>query len=74
MQHIHIIFLTEEDRVNGFYELIKNARVTSFPGKVYQVPIQALKLLQDKNISYRQASDDEVKTAHDQVRNTSSVA
>ncbi len=69
MQSVFIKFLSQEDRARGFYELATRARVASFPGEVYQVPIEALKLLNDQKISYRRATDAEVKAAHDQVRN-----
>jgi hypothetical protein len=71
MQTMYIKFLTEQDRVQGFYELVTRARVGSLPDQVYQVPIEALKLLDDKHIAYRRASDAEVKEAHDKVRNPS---
>ena len=69
MQTIFIKFLTREDRVRGFYELATRSRVGSLPGEIYQVPLEALKLLEDQGISYRRATDDEVRSAHDQVRN-----
>jgi hypothetical protein len=70
MQTIFIRFLTQEDRVRGFYELATRARISSLPGEVYQVPIDSLRLLEDQHIGYRRASDAEVKGAQDQVRNT----
>ena len=69
MQTVFIRFLTQEDRVCGFYELATRARVSSLPGEVYQVPIEALRLLEAQHIAYRRATDAEVKIAHDQVRN-----
>jgi hypothetical protein len=33
------------------------------------VPLEALRLLDDLHVAYRRATDDEVKAAHDQVRN-----
>ncbi len=69
MQTIFIKFSTEADRVRGFYELARHARLGSLPGEVYQVPLEALKILEAENISYRRATDAEVKNAHDQVRN-----
>ena len=69
MQTIFIRFLTQEDRVRGFYELATRARISSLPGEMYQVPIEALRLLEDQHIAYRRATDAEVKEAHDQVRN-----
>ncbi len=69
MQTVYIKFLSDGDRVQGFYELATRARIGSLPGEVYQVPIEALALLDSKHISYRRATDDEVKIAHDQVRN-----
>ena len=69
MQTLYIRFLTEDDRVRGFYELITRSRVSSLPGGLYQVPVDALRLLEDQHISFRRATDAEVKDAHDQVRN-----
>jgi hypothetical protein len=71
MQTAYIKFLTDEDRVQGFYELATRSRVGSLPGQVYQVPIESLAMLDDRQISYRQATEEEVKAAHDQVRNPS---
>jgi hypothetical protein len=71
MQTVYVKFLTEQDRVRGFYELLTRARVSSLPNQVYQVPIEALKLLDELHVAYRRASDAEVKDAHDQVRNPS---
>jgi hypothetical protein len=65
---LYITFLSEQDRVQGFYELVTRARVSSLPNQVYQVPIEALKLLDDRHIACRRASDAEVKGAQDQVR------
>src|SRR5205809_3935527 len=69
MQAVFIRFLSQEDRVRGFYELATRARISSLPGEVYQIPIDALGLLEAQHISYRRATDVEVKAAHDQVRN-----
>ncbi len=71
MQSIYIKFQSEEDRVRGFYELAKSSRIGSLPGQVYQVPREALKLLESMHVGYRRATDAEVKDAHDQVRNPS---
>jgi hypothetical protein len=70
MQTIFIRFLSEEDRVRGFYELATRAHISSLPGQLYQVPIEALRLLEEQHIGYRRATDAEVKDAHDQVRNS----
>ncbi len=69
MQSDFIKFLTPDDRVRAFYELATRSRVSSFPGEIYQVPMEALRLLADQQIPYRRATDAEVKAAHDQVRN-----
>lgn len=70
MQTVFIKFSTEDDRARGFYELATRARVGSLPGEIYQVPIDALRLLDDQHISYRRATDAEVTAAHDQIRNS----
>ena len=71
MQTVFIRFLSESDRTRGFYELARRARVSSLPDQIYQVPIDALPILDDQHISYRRATDAEVKAANDQVRNPS---
>ena len=71
MQTIYIKFLSEDDRTRGFYELATQLRIASLPAGVYQVPLGGLKLLEDQRIGYRRATDEEVKDAHDQVRNPS---
>jgi hypothetical protein len=69
MQTAFIKFATQDGRVRGFYELATKARIGSFPDEIYQVPLEALKLLDDQQIASRRATDAEVKAAHDQVRN-----
>ena len=73
MHTVHIKFLTEDDRTRGFYELARRSRVGSLPGRVYQIPLEALQILDSLHVAYRRASDDEVKDAHDQVRNPSAA-
>jgi hypothetical protein len=73
MQTVYIKFAAPEDRVRGFYELATRARISSFPGEVYQVPIDSLQILDDQHVTYRRATDAEVKAAHDQVRNPSAA-
>jgi len=60
MQTIHIKFLTENDRVRGFFELATRSRIGSLPGQVYQVPLDAMRILDGMHIGYRRASDTEV--------------
>jgi hypothetical protein len=69
MQSVYIKFPTPSERVRGFYELATRARISSFPGEIYQVPVEALRLLDELHIAYRRATDAEVRAAHDQVRN-----
>lgn len=69
MQTVFIKFPTPEDRVRGFYELATRAHISSLPDEVYQVPIDALALLEKSQIAYRRATDSEVQIAHDQIRN-----
>jgi hypothetical protein len=73
MQSMYVKFQSEADRARGFYELARHARVASFPGEVYQIPREAAKILDDQHIAYREATDAEVKDAHDQVRNPSTA-
>jgi hypothetical protein len=71
MQTIYIKFLAESDRVRGFFELATHSRIGSLPGEVYQIPLEGVKLLDQLHVGYRRATDSEVTTAHDQVRNPS---
>ena len=73
MQTVYIKFVTEADRARGFFELAKRSRISSLPGQVYQVPREALQILEEIHIDYRRATDAEVKDAHDQVRNPSAA-
>ena len=73
MQSVYIKFLTEADRARGFFDLAKHSRIASLPGQVYQVPYEALQILDSNRIEYRRATDAEVKDAHDQVRNPSAA-
>jgi hypothetical protein len=66
---MYIRFLTEQDRIRGFAGLVKQACVGSLPGQVYQVPIEALPFLENQQIGYRRATDEEVQAANDQIRN-----
>ncbi len=70
MQTVYIRFTSEADRERGFYELATRARVASLPGQVYQIPIGAITLLENENVGYRRATDEEVRVANDQVRNS----
>jgi hypothetical protein len=69
MQSIFIRFVSENDRVRGFALLAKRSRIASMPGQIYQVPMESLELLDSEHINYRRATDAEVKSANDQVRN-----
>ena len=73
MQTVYIKFLSEADRVRGFFELAKRSRIGSLPGQIYQVPLDALQILDQMQSDYRRATDTEVKDAHDQVRNPSAA-
>ena len=70
MQTVYIRFTSEADRERGFYELATRARIASFPGQIYQIPIGAITLLENENIGYRRATDEEVGVANDQVRDS----
>jgi hypothetical protein len=71
MQSVFIRFVSEDDRTRAFATMAKRSHISSLPGQVYQVPIDGLSLLESEHISYRRATDDEVKAANDQVRNSS---
>ncbi len=63
MQSVYIKFLSEADRVRGFFQIAKHSRIGSLPGHVYQVPYEALSLLDSDRIEYRRAIDAEVNQA-----------
>ncbi len=69
MEMIYVKFLNQQARVQGFFEIAKQSRIRSLPGEIYQISVDALKILDDLHIDYRRATDTEVKNAHDQVRN-----
>jgi hypothetical protein len=71
MRSVYIRFTSKEDRTRGFYALAKNARISSLPGEIYQVPRESLDLLDAERVSYRRATDAEVEAAHGQIRNPS---
>jgi hypothetical protein len=73
MQTIYIKFLNDADRAKGFFELAKSSGISSFPGHIYQVPLESLEVLAALHIDYRRARDAEVKDAHDQIRNPSAA-
>lgn len=73
MQTVFIKFPTRDDRVRGFYEIATRLHISSFPDEVYQVPLEALRLLEQRQIAYRRATDDEVKASHDQIRNSAAA-
>lgn len=70
MQSVFIRFVSEDDRTPGFATMAKRSRISSLPRQVYQVPIDGLTLLESEHINYRRATDEEVKAANDQVRNS----
>lgn len=65
MQTVYIKFLNEAHRATGFLEVAKRARISSLPGHVYQVPIAAMKILDDIHVDYRRATDAEVLFSQD---------
>jgi hypothetical protein len=73
MQTVFIKFLNRDEQIRGYYKLAMRARVSSLPHDLYQVPIEALKLLDADCIAYRRATDDEVRAAHVQVRDPSAA-
>ena len=73
MQTVYIKFLTEADRVQGFFELARRSRIGSLPGHIYQIPRETLQILDEIHNDYRRATDAEVKDAHDRVRNPSAA-
>ena len=69
MNTAYIKFNSREHQIKGYYELANHATVNSLPDGVYIVPVQALSILDKRDIAYRQASDDEVEKSYAQIRN-----
>ena len=69
MNTAYIKFNSREHQVKGYYKLANHATVSSLPDGVYIVPVHALSILDEQNISYRPASDDEVEKSYAQIRN-----
>ncbi len=69
MNTVYIKFKSRKHQVEGYYELANHAMLTSLPDGVYIVPVQALSILDEQEISYRQASEEEVEKSHAQIRN-----
>lgn len=65
MQTVFIRFATQEDRTRGFYELATRSRIGSFPGEVYQVPLEALRILDNQHIAYRRATEADKQAARE---------
>ncbi len=57
MNTVYIKFNSRKHQVKGYYELATHVTI---------VPVQALSILDDQDISYRQASEDEVEKSHEQ--------
>lgn len=66
MNTVYVKFNSRKHQVEGYYALATHATVTSLPDGVYVVPVQALSILDDQEISYRQASEDEVEKSNAQ--------
>jgi hypothetical protein len=69
MHTVFIKFSTQDDRVRGFYAMATKARIGSFPHEIYQVPVEALPLLDNQQIAYERATDMVIKATHDRARN-----
>ena len=69
MNTAYIKFKSRKHQIRGYYELATHATVTSLPDGVYIVPVEALSILDEQDISFRQASEDEVEKSHAQIRN-----
>ena len=68
MHTVFIKFLTQDDRARGFYELATKASIGSFPGEIYQGPVEGLELLDSQMVAYRRSTDVAVKAALDRVQ------
>ena len=69
MNTVYIKFNSRKLQVKGYYELATHATATSLPDGVYIVPVKALSMLDERDISYRQASEDEAEKSYAQIRN-----
>lgn len=60
MKNAYIKFLSEEDRRSGIQALSVIDQVMSLNDEVFCVPVARLRLLDDANVGYTHASNDDV--------------
>ncbi|HEX5322279.1 MAG TPA: hypothetical protein VFW40_00735 [Capsulimonadaceae bacterium] len=63
MKNTYIKFLTEEDRAQGFRELSARAQIIGLVEEIFCVPVTCLSVLDEQNICYALASNEEVTQA-----------
>lgn len=60
MKNTYIKFLTEEDRLQGFQELSARSQIIGLVEEIFCVPVSSLSVLDEHNICYALASNEEV--------------
>jgi hypothetical protein len=64
VKHAYIKFSSQEDSVQGFYELVTHSQCTCLTNDVYCVPWSSLQLLDAQQIQYTFASEEALTDAH----------
>ncbi len=60
MKNAYIKFLSDEDRQSGFETLSTNAAIISLSDEIFCIPLATLPLLDEHDVKYMHASNDEV--------------
>lgn len=64
MKHAYIKFSSQEDSVQGFYQLVTHSQCTCLTNEVYCVPWSSLALLDAEQIQYTFATEEALTDAH----------
>ena len=64
LRNAYIIFQSREDSVFGFYSLVTHSQVTRLSNDVFCVPWSSLQMLDERQVQYRFATEDDLTDAH----------
>ncbi len=68
MERVFIVFDSRQDEAAGLLALARHTRVDALPHGIYSIQPDDLKWLDAAELRYRTATDDEVKSATEGVR------
>ncbi|MEO7719190.1 MAG: hypothetical protein ABIY70_23575 [Capsulimonas sp.] len=64
VRNAYIKFLSNEDSVLGFYELVTHSQVTRLSNDIYCVPWSSLAILDSRQVEYSFATEEDLTNAH----------